>query len=132
MEDVQKTIMNWDEPMYITSSLDEDGRTNLTIAIQGDEERIWNNDLRLAAINHLIHSLDFKPMIEMDRTLPDKYYLSILDAIGNLMSWYEPVDRGSRNIEKVALFLQYMMESGQLEKYEAEGLIDQKEEYDEL
>ncbi|AQZ46678.1 hypothetical protein ERICIV_04101 [Paenibacillus larvae subsp. larvae] len=110
-----------------------DGKSNfehgkLTVLIQGKETLFWNNDLKLAAIKHLICMLDFKQMVDEDWDIMDKYYLTILDEIGMLMSWNSPTnDDGKRNIETVATFIKDSLDSGRLEQYEKEGLIDLKE-----
>lgn len=121
------------KPLDVSSQGDFENGLTLAVAIQGKEEVYWNNDLKLAAIKHLIRMLDFKQMMDEDIYASEKYYLTILDALGCSLSWNYPFhDDEKRNIEKVSTFIKHALDSGRLEQYEEEGLIDQKEDDDDF
>ncbi|MCC8434480.1 hypothetical protein HP567_007935 [Brevibacillus sp. M2.1A] len=121
------TEMGFDinKPFDITGSGNENGLT-LSLIIQGERENYWRSDLRLAAIKHLISSIDLKHDADGDYELFDKYMLSILDTIGSVIALNEPFDE-KRNIEVVQKFIQYSINSQVMLEAEKEGLIDQEE-----
>ncbi|AYB41677.1 hypothetical protein D5F52_26345 (plasmid) [Brevibacillus laterosporus] len=136
-KDIKKALeeigLDINQPMDVSSNGDFEHGLKLTVAIQGKKDLFWNNDLRLAAIKHLISTLDFKQMVEEDWNISEKYYLTILDEIGMSLSWNYPFHDGEkRNIEKVGTFIKHSLASGRLEQYEEEGLIDQKEDDDDF
>ncbi|WP_411503401.1 hypothetical protein [Brevibacillus centrosporus] len=114
------------KPFGISCSGDEDG-VNLSVIIQGNDKKFWNSDVRLAAITHLIGSLDFKHDMDADYDLFQKYMLAILDAVGNAIDWAAPYDE-QRNIEVVKKFIEHALDSNIVVEAEQEGLIDQKED----
>lgn len=116
------------KPFGISCSGDEDG-VNLSVIIQGNDEKFWNSDARLAAITHLIGTLDFKHDLDADYDVFQKYMLAILDSIGNAINWAAPYDE-ERNIEVVKKFIEHALGSNIVVEAEQEGLIDQKEEDD--
>lgn len=121
------TEMGFDinKPFDITGSGNENGLT-LSLIIQGERENYWRSDLRLAAIKHLISSIDLKHDADGDHELFDKYMLTILDTIGRVIALDTPIDE-KRNIEVVQKFIQYSLNSRIVLEAEKEGLIDQKE-----
>lgn len=93
------TEMGFDinKPFDITGSGNANGLT-LSLIIQGERENYWRSDLRLAAIKHLISSIELKHAANGDHELFDKYMLTILDTIGRVIALDTPIDE-KRNIE---------------------------------
>ncbi|GED67734.1 hypothetical protein BRE01_14360 [Brevibacillus reuszeri] len=120
------TEMGFDinKPFDITGSGNENGLT-LSLIIQGERENYWRSDLRLAAIKHLINSIDLKHDANGDHELFDKFMLTILDTIGRVIALDTPIDE-KRNIEVVQKFIQYSLNSRIVLEAEKEGLIDQE------
>ncbi|MFB0831897.1 hypothetical protein ACEU2D_20150 [Brevibacillus laterosporus] len=110
------------EPFDIRCTGNENGVT-LSILIQGDEKHYWNSDIRLAAIKQLIGSLDIKNEFNGDYEMFQKYMLTILDSLGNIISWATPYDE-DRNIEIVKSFIQDSLETKIVEEANREGLLD--------
>lgn len=121
------TEMGFDtnKPFDITGSGNENGLT-LSLIIQGEREEYWRSDLRLAAIKHLINSIDLKHDANGDHELFDRYMLSILDTIGSVIALEAPFEE-KRNIEVVQKFIQYSLNSRLVEEADKEGLIDKEE-----
>ncbi|MED4782692.1 hypothetical protein [Brevibacillus choshinensis] len=115
------------KPFGISCAADEDG-VELSVIIQGHEKKIWNSDIRLAAITHLISLLDYKHDLDADYSVFQKYMLAILDSIGNVISWAAPYDDEIRNIEIVKKFIEDALNSDVVVESEKEGLIDKKED----
>lgn len=113
-------------PFEISCSGDEDG-VRLSLIIQGNDKKFWNSDVRLAAISHLIGSLDFKYDLDADYDVFQKYMLAILDSIGNTINRVAPYDE-ERNIEVVKKFIEYALDSNIIIEAEQEGLIDQMDD----
>ena len=126
------TDMGFDihKPFDISSSGNENGVT-LSVIIQGDRESYWRSDIRLAAIKHLIDTLDFKYGMDSNYDVFQKYMLTILDSIGSAIRWFSPYD-DERNVEVVKKFIEHSLNSRILSEAEQEGLIDQRkdEEFD--
>ncbi|ATO49844.1 hypothetical protein P4V86_16960 [Brevibacillus laterosporus] len=116
------------KPFDIRCSGNENGVT-LSILIQGDEKNHWNSDIRLAAIKQLIWELDIKSECNADYNIFQKYMLTILDSIGNVISWATPYDE-ERNIEKVKRFIEDSLVTKIVEDATQEGLIDQYDDDD--
>lgn len=121
------TEMGFDinKPFDMTGSGNENGLT-LSLIIQGERENYWRSDIRLAAIKHLISSIDLKHGADGDLELFDKYMLTILDSIGSVIAAEAPFDEKS-NIEVVQKFIQYSLNSKVMLEAKKEGLIDQEE-----
>lgn len=99
----------------------------MSLIIQGNDKKFWNSDVRLAAISHLISSLDFNYDLDADYDVFQKYMLAILDSIGNTINQVAPYDE-DRNIEVVNNFIEYALDSNIIViEAEQEGLIDRKE-----
>ncbi|MET3291823.1 UNVERIFIED_CONTAM: hypothetical protein ABID98_004393 [Brevibacillus sp. OAP136] len=110
----------------ITGSMN-DGDLILTVITQGKREYYWQSDIRLAAIKHLIETLDIKHDMNGDLNLFEKYVLTILDAIGSVIKWNTPYSE-ERNIEIVKSFIEDALNSRILIEAEKEGLIDQSKD----
>jgi hypothetical protein len=124
------TDMGFDihKPFDISSSGNENGVT-LSVIIQGDRESYWRSDIRLAAIKHLIGTLDIKYGMDSNYDVFQKYMLTILDSIGSAIRWVSPYD-DERNVEVVRKFIEHSLNSPILREAEQEGLIDQREDED--
>lgn len=121
------TEMGFDinKPFDMTGSGNNNGLT-LSLIIQGERENYWRSDIRLAAIKHLISSIDLKHDADGDHELFNKYMLTILDTIGSVIAMEAPFDEKS-NIEVVRQFIQYSLNSKVMQEAKNEGLIDRYE-----
>lgn len=121
------TEMGFDinKPFDMTVSGNDNGLT-LSLIIQGERENYWRSDIRLAAIKHLISSIDLKHDANGDHELFDKYMLTILDTIGSVIAMEAPFDEKG-NIEVFRQFIQYSLNSRVLQEAKNEGLIDREE-----
>ncbi|HZG18048.1 MAG TPA: hypothetical protein VE710_24005 [Candidatus Bathyarchaeia archaeon] len=119
---------NTDAPINSTSNINlETGKTNLAFIMQGDSDVLWNSDLGLAAIRHLIEVND-NQYSHAEPEIYEKYILQILDSIGSVIKWNAPYE--GKNINVVKRFIEDSLMSNAFTEAEEEGLINKTDDTD--